>query len=113
MRATDGEVVRETDDPTTEQLPHNLRGRFWFPEHPSLVLSGELTVSIYPPASQRGCVGELNPGASLLTFHEGNIVEVRILDVGHSRSRARASYPSCVTAYPRGSRSRVFSKTPS
>lgn len=28
--------------------------------------------------------------------------------VGHSRSRARASYPRCATAYPRGSRSRVF-----
>jgi hypothetical protein len=27
---------------------------------------------------------------------------------GHSRSRARASYPSCVAAYPRGSRARVF-----
>ena len=34
--------------------------------------------------------------------------EVCILNVGHSRSRARASYPNCVTAYPRGSRSRVF-----
>ena len=34
--------------------------------------------------------------------------EVCILNVGHSRSRARASYPSCITAYPRGSRSRVF-----
>ena len=28
--------------------------------------------------------------------------------VGHSRSRARASYPSCVAAYPHGSRSVVF-----
>jgi len=30
-------------------------------------------------------------------------------NVGHSRSRSRASYPSCGTAYPRGSHSRVFS----
>jgi hypothetical protein len=30
------------------------------------------------------------------------------LCLGHSRSSARASYPSCVSAYPRGSRSRVF-----
>jgi hypothetical protein len=29
--------------------------------------------------------------------------------IDHSRSRARASYPSCDTVYPRGSRSRVFS----
>ena len=29
--------------------------------------------------------------------------------VGHSRGRALASYPRCITAYPRGSRSRVFS----
>jgi len=36
------------------------------------------------------------------------ILGICILIVGHSRSRARASYPSCVTAYPRGSRSRVF-----
>jgi hypothetical protein len=36
--------------------------------------------------------------------------EVCILNVGHSRSRARASYPNCVTAYPRGSRSRVFDR---
>ncbi len=36
------------------------------------------------------------------------MLEVCILTVGHSRSRAHASYPSCVTAYPRGSRSRVF-----
>jgi hypothetical protein len=28
--------------------------------------------------------------------------------VDHSRSRSRASHPSCVTVYPRGSRSRVF-----
>jgi hypothetical protein len=28
--------------------------------------------------------------------------------VDHSRSRPRGSYPSCVTVYPRGSRSRVF-----
>jgi hypothetical protein len=33
-------------DPTTEDLPRSVRGRFWFPEHPSLVLSGELTISI-------------------------------------------------------------------
>jgi hypothetical protein len=38
----------------------------------------------------------------------GKIIEVCILRIGHSRPRARASYPSCVTAYPRGSRSRVF-----
>ena len=31
--------------------------------------------------------------------------------VDHSRSRAHASYPSCVTVYPRGSRSRVFRLT--
>jgi hypothetical protein len=37
-----------------------------------------------------------------------DIVEVCILFVGHSRSRSHASYPSYVTAYPRGSRSRVF-----
>jgi len=30
-------------------------------------------------------------------------------NIGHSGARSRASYPSCVTAYPRGSRSRVFS----
>src|SRR6266480_4936538 len=36
------------------------------------------------------------------------IVEVCILTLGHSFSRTHASYPSCVTAYPRGSRSRVF-----
>jgi len=36
------------------------------------------------------------------------MLEVCILTVGHSRFRAHASYPSCVTAYPRGSRSRVF-----
>jgi hypothetical protein len=30
-------------------------------------------------------------------------------NVGHSRRRALASYPSCVTAYPHGSRPRVFS----
>src|SRR5207248_2349633 len=30
------------------------------------------------------------------------------LRIGHSRSRARASDPSCVTACPRDSRSRVF-----
>ena len=36
------------------------------------------------------------------------MLEVCILTVGQSRSRAHASYPSCVTAYPRGSRSRVF-----
>src|SRR5438093_5680985 len=36
------------------------------------------------------------------------IVEVCILTRGHSCSRTHASYPSCVTAYPRGSRSRVF-----
>src|SRR5437899_2249188 len=29
--------------------------------------------------------------------------------VGHSRGRALASYPRCITAYPRGSRARVFS----
>ena len=27
-------------------------------------------------------------------------------NIGHSGARSRASYPSCVTAYPRGSRSR-------
>ena len=48
-------------------------------------------------------------GASLHTFPEFKLIEVCILNVGHSRSRARASYPSCVTAYPRGSCSRVFS----
>ena len=31
-----------------------------------------------------------------------------VKSIGRSRSRARASYPSCVTAYPRGSRSRVL-----
>src|SRR6266496_4801619 len=36
------------------------------------------------------------------------IVEVCILTLGHSFSRTHASYPSCITAYPRGSRSRVF-----
>ena len=36
------------------------------------------------------------------------MLEVCILTVGHWRFRAHASYPSCVTAYPRGSRSRVF-----
>src|SRR5438067_2837800 len=36
------------------------------------------------------------------------IVEVRILTLGHSCSRTYASYPSCVTAYPLGSRSRMF-----
>jgi hypothetical protein len=30
-------------------------------------------------------------------------------NIGHSGARSRASYPSCVTACPRGSRSRVFS----
>ena len=30
-------------------------------------------------------------------------------NVGHSRARALASYPRCIAAYPRGSRSRVFS----
>ena len=30
-------------------------------------------------------------------------------NVGHSRSRALASYPRCITAYPCGSRSHVFS----
>ena len=34
---------------------------------------------------------------------------VAAVNVGHSRSRSRASYPSCGTAYPRGSHSRVFS----
>src|SRR5204862_4168343 len=36
------------------------------------------------------------------------IVEVCILTLGHSCSRTYASYPSCVTAYPLGSRSRMF-----
>ena len=36
------------------------------------------------------------------------IVEVCILTLGHSCSRTYASYPSCVTAYPFGSRSRMF-----
>jgi len=30
-------------------------------------------------------------------------------NVGHSRARALACYPRCISAYPRGSRSRVFS----
>src|SRR6266568_2526178 len=30
-------------------------------------------------------------------------------NVGHSRARALASYPRCIAAYPRGSRSHVFS----
>jgi hypothetical protein len=33
------------DDPSSERLPIVRRGRFWFAEHPTLVLSGELTVS--------------------------------------------------------------------
>ena len=36
------------------------------------------------------------------------IVEVCILTLGHSCSGTHASYPSCVTAYPLGSRSRMF-----
>src|SRR6266567_600267 len=36
------------------------------------------------------------------------IIAVCILTLGHSFSGTHASYPSCVTAYPRGSRSRVF-----
>src|SRR5437867_9436283 len=36
------------------------------------------------------------------------IAEVCILTLGHSCSRTYASYPSCVTAYPLGSRSRMF-----
>ena len=35
-------------------------------------------------------------------------MEVCIQTIGHSPRRARASYPSCVTAYPRGCSSRVF-----
>jgi hypothetical protein len=50
-----------------------------------------------------------DPGALLRAFVNYKSSEVCILIVGHSRSpEARASYPSCVTAYPRDSRSRVF-----
>lgn len=34
-------------DPTDEQMPRTIRGRFWFIEHSSVVLNGELIVS--PP----------------------------------------------------------------
>src|SRR5207249_204178 len=36
------------------------------------------------------------------------IVEVCILTLGHSCSPTYARYPTCVTAYPLGSRSRMF-----
>ena len=32
-------------DPTSQQLPQKLKGRFWFPQNPNLVLSGDLVVS--------------------------------------------------------------------
>ena len=41
-------------------------------------------------------------------FNTAQSIEVCILRIGHSHSRARASYPSCFTAYQHGSRSRVF-----
>jgi hypothetical protein len=40
------------------------------------------------------------------------VLEVCILYVGHSRFPRSCQLPSCVTAYPRGSRSRVFNKIP-
>ncbi|HEV2805471.1 MAG TPA: HEPN domain-containing protein [Chthoniobacterales bacterium] len=33
------------DDPSQRRLPETIRGRFWFPRNPQLVLSGELIVS--------------------------------------------------------------------
>src|SRR5437660_2621146 len=33
------------DDPSIRVLPATIRGRFWFPQNPKLVLTGELVVS--------------------------------------------------------------------
>src|SRR5436190_321513 len=62
----------------------------------------------YPRGSRSRVFVSYVVGLRFKRYGIREMLEVCILTVGHSPSRTHASYPSCVTAYPRGSRSRVF-----
>ena len=90
---------------STKRLNEQFRrNRKRFPDDFAFQLTAEDASSL---RSQNATASKRNIRYRPWAFTEHGALQAA--NIGHSRGRALASYPRCITAYPHGSRSCVFS----